>query len=188
MIEITTEQMERVNLILSGIPKAAGKVFYYAINRGLGTVRIQSSKSVAKRYRILQKDFRSAANIREKKASQSDLVGEIAFAGTSIPLIKYNVNPPQPKKQTVSISVLRETTGKELRHAFVARMQSGHVGVFERTTPNVKRLPIDQLYGPPAAGMVRKTENLNEIEAAAQATINTRIEHEITRILNGYGG
>ncbi len=188
MIEITTEQMERVNLILGGIPNGASKAFYNAINRGLSTVRTQSGKSVAKTYRILQKDFKSETNIQEKKASQSDLAGEIAFAGATIPLIKFQVNPKEPQKQTVTVAVLRETGGERLKHAFVAKMKNEHVGVFERATPETPRLPINEKYGPSPAGMIGNIENLNEIESTAQGTINKRIEHEITRILNGYGG
>jgi hypothetical protein len=188
MIEITNEQMERVNLILNGVPNGAKKAFYNAINRGLQTVRTQSGKSVNKTYRILQKDFKSETNITEKKASQSSLIGEIAFAGTRIPLIKFQVSPKEPQKQTVSVAVLRETGGERLKHAFVAKMQSGHVGVFERATPNTRRLPIEELYGPSPAGMLNNIEVQQEIEKAAQETIDKRIEHEITRILNGYGG
>jgi hypothetical protein len=188
MIEITNEQIERVNLILSGIPNGAKKTFYNAINRGLRTVRTQSAKSVTKTYRILQKDFKSESNIREKKASQSNLVGEVSFAGSTIPLMKFKVSPKEPQRQIVTVAVLRETGGERLKHAFIAKMQSGHVGVFERSTPETWRLPIQELYGPSAAGMLNNYEVQEEIEKAAKETIDKRIEHEITRILNGYGG
>jgi hypothetical protein len=188
MIEITNEQMERVSLILSGIPNGAKKVFYNAINRGLQTVRTQSGKSVTKTYRILQKDFKSETSITEKKASQSNLIGEIAFAGTSIPLIKFQVSPKEPQRQTVSVAVLRAAGGERLKHAFIAKMKSGHIGVFERATPDVRRLPIKELYGPSPAGMLNNYEVQAEIEKTAQETIDKRVEHEITRILNGYGG
>jgi hypothetical protein len=188
MIEITNEQMERVNLILSGIPKGASKAFYNVINRGLEKVKTQSGKSVAKTYRISQKDFKSETNIREKKATQTDLAGQIVFAGTSIPLMKFKVNPKEQKKQTVSVAVLRESGGERLKHAFIAKMKSGHIGVFERTTSSTWRLPIDELYGPAAAGMIENVENRKEIETVAQEIIDKRIEHEISRILNRYGG
>lgn len=205
MIEITNEQMERVNLILSGVPNGAKKAFYNAINRGLQTVRTQSGKSVNKTYRILQKDFKSETNIRQKRASQNDLIGEIAFAGTTIPLIKFSVSPKEPKSQAVTVAVLRESGGERLKHAFIANVQTGHpgkdhVGVFERTGEQgiEERLnryrrskhteTIRQLYGPSAAAMLNNYEVRQELEKAAQETIDKRVEHEITRILNGYGG
>lgn len=52
MIEISAEQIERVNAVLSGLHNAPNKVFYNVINRALTTVRSQSGKLVASTYQI----------------------------------------------------------------------------------------------------------------------------------------
>jgi len=70
--------------------------------------------------------------------------------------------------------------------AFIARMQSGHTGMFERD--GSKRLPISEFMGPSTAQMAGNSIVLADVEEKAQEVINKRVEHEITRILNGYGG
>lgn len=186
MIEITAEQTERVNAILGGLKNAPNKVFYNVINRALSTVRAQSGKLIAATYQIKQKDVKSNTNMRVSKASANDLTGQIAFAGTVIPLMKFQVSPKSPQKRTVSVSVLRESGGKRLESAYVADLGRYGVGVFERLTS--KRESSQQLFGPSVAHMMENERVLEQAEQKAQETIDKRVEHEISRILNGYGG
>ena len=60
------------------------------------------------------------------------------------------------------------------------------MGVFERLTR--RRDSLQQLYGPSTAHMMGNENVLDKVEQAAQETIDKRVEQEITRILNGYGG
>jgi len=184
MIEITEKQIDRVNLILGGLKNAPNKAFANVINRALTTVRSQSGKHIRETYKIKQQDITSGQNMSMKRASGGNVEGSISFAGTLIPLIKFNVNPSQPRKKTVSVSVLRQGGGTRLIHAYVANLGRYGVGLFERETS--KRESSKQLYGPSTAHMVENEDVLTKVEAAAMDTIDKRIEHEITRILNGY--
>ena len=65
-------------------------------------------------------------------------------------------------------------------------MRSGHTGVFEREGP--KRFPIEEKMGLSAAQMVGNEKVIEAVEEEAQETVNARLEHEIERLLNGYGG
>ena len=47
---------------------------------------------------------------------------------------------------------------------------------------------ISELMGLSAVQMISNLNVMDKIEADAQETVNARIEHEIDRILNGYGG
>lgn len=184
MIEIRNEQIERVNLILGGIRKAPNKAFYNAINRALSTVRSKSGKAIRETYRIKQSDITSNQNMKLKRASISNLEGKIEFAGGVIPLMKFKVTPSEPKRKSVSVSVLRTESAKRLQSAYVANLGKYGVGVFERATS--KRASSQQLFGPSTAHMMSNDNVLQKVEAAAQETIDKRIEHEISRILNGY--
>lgn len=184
MIEITNEQIERVNSILGGIKNAPNKAFYNTINRALSTVRSKSGKMIRETYQIKQKDISSNQNMKMKRASTSNLEGQIEFAGTMIPLIKFKVSPTEPRKKSVSVSVLKSEGGKRLQSAYVANLGRYGVGVFERMTS--KRETSQQLFGPSTAHMMENTNVLQKVETAAQETINKRVEHEISRILNGY--
>lgn len=186
MIEITNEQIERVNLLLGGIKNVPNKVLFNVINRGLTTVRSQSGKQIREMYNIKQSDISGYQNMKMKRATGNDLAGEIVFAGTVIPLMKFKVTPTQPKQKTVSVSVLKSEGAKRLESAYVANLGLYGIGVFERMTK--KRDSSQQLFGPSTAHMMENENVLEKVEAAAQETINKRIEQEITRILNGYGG
>lgn len=185
MIEITENQINRVHAILGGIPNGVNKAVYSTINRALITLRSTSGKLIRGTYNIKASDIKTNQNMRMKRATLQDVEGTVLFAGTVIPLIKFGVNPKEPARKKVSISVLRAQGGKRLQSAYVANLGRYGVGVFERLTS--KRESSQQLYGPSVAHMMENEDVLNKAEAAAQETINKRIEHEITRILNGYG-
>lgn len=185
MIEISQEQIERVNLILGGIKTAPGRTFYNVINRALGTIRSQSGKAIRETYNIKQSDITANQNMRMTRASTSNLVGKIEFAGTVIPLKRFKVVPSTPAQKTVSVSVLKAEGSKRLKSAYVANLGVYGVGVFERLTR--RRESSQQLYGPSPTHMMNNYDVIEKVEAAAQETIDKRIEHEITRILNGYG-
>ena len=184
MIEITNEQIERVNLLLGDLHGAPNRVLFNVINRALGTVRLQSGKEIRQTYNIKQGDITANQNMM-KRATAGDLVGSIEFAGTVIPLKRFKVSPSAPAQKTVSVSVLKAEGGKRLEHAFVANLGKYGVGVFERMTR--RRDSSEQLFGPSTAHMMANENVLDKVEEAAQDTIDKRVEHEITRILNGYG-
>lgn len=186
MIEITNEQIERVNLILGNVKNAPNKVFNSVINRALTTVRSETGKQIREVYTISQKDLRAESNIRLRKAGGSNLAGEIVFAGCKIPLYRFDVTPKQPGKGTVKARVMKSKTQTAFEHAFIAQMKSGHTGIFERDTR--KRTPVTEIQGLAVAQMAANSVVLEKVEAAAQETIDKRVEQEITRILNGYGG
>ncbi len=185
MIEITSEQIDRIHLLLGGIKNAPQKAIYNVLNRAVSTVKTTSSKEVRKTYKIKSSDLTNNRNIKISKAGPSRLEAAISFGGNLIPLIKFNINPKQPQKKIVSAAVLNSGGKKRLIHAYVANLGRYGVGVFERETS--RRNSSKQLYGPSAAHMVENNSVLNSIQAAAMDTIDKRVEHEISRILNGYG-
>ena len=186
MIEISAEQIERVNAVLSGLHNAPNKVFYNVINRALTTVRSQSGKLVAATYQIKQSEIKRNSNMRLKRATAGDLAGQIEFAGTVIPLMKFKVSPKEPRQKTVSVSVLRQSGAKRLQSEYVAHFVRYAVGELERLTS--RRATSQQLFGPSVAHMVENENVLERVEDSAQGTVDKRLEHEISRILNGYGG
>jgi C-terminal processing protease CtpA/Prc len=82
-----------------------------------------------------------------------------------------------------------------LKHAFIATMQSGHRGVFERQNGNMGRvwdrskqyakmpksyrLPIDELYSLRITDEYAKPEILNEVLKTAGDTFTANCEHEL---------
>lgn len=188
MIEITNEQIERVNLILENVPKGVEKAFKGIIQRANSTVRTETVKQINTVYAISKQNIRAETtiNMRTRKVD-GGIVGTVSFAGYKLPLYRFNVSPTLPVQHaTVSAAVLNASSRTPFAHAFIAKMKSGHTGMFERDESS--RLPITEFMGPSTAQMAGNSVVLEQVEEAAQQTVNKRVEHEISRILNGYGG
>ena len=76
--------------------------------------------------------------------------------------------------------------GETFDSAFIAKMKSGHIGIFERITS--KRFPIEEKMGLSAAQMVKNEVIMEKLTQEAQEKVDERLKHEIDRILNGHGG
>lgn len=186
MIEITSETIERVETLLSGIPKGAERAFSNSINRGLSRVKTTAMKRVKEVYAVQSSALTAATTTRISKASTGNLAGYVSFSGFKIPLYKFSVAPKKSGTgKQVTASVMKNG-GTTFEDAFVAKMKSGHVGVFERN--GRKRLPVKEIMGLSASQMVGNAAVIEELEKEAQKVVDERLSHEIDRILNGYGG
>lgn len=188
MIEITNEQIERVNLILSGVPNGVEKALKSVIQRANNTVRAEAIKGISEVYAITRQNIRAETTINVRtKQSDGGIIGTVSFAGYKIPLYRFNVSPTLPVQHAiVSAAVMKDNGRTPFEQAFIAKMKSGHTGMFERD--GTARLPITEFMGPSTAQMAANSVVLEQVEEKAQTVVNNRIEHEITRILNGYGG
>ena len=187
MIQITNDQIERVNLILSGIPGGAQKAFSSVIRRANSTVKAETVRQITGTYAISAQRVRAGGNIRAQvQKADGGVVGTVTFAGYKLPLYRFNVTPTLPiQRAEVKAAVMRGNGQTPFAHAFIARMKSGHTGMFERKTG--RSLPITEFMAQSTAQMAGNEEVLEQVSEKAQETVNKRIEHEITRILNGYG-
>jgi len=188
MIQITNDQIERVNLILSGIPGGAQKAFSSAVRRVNSAVKTETVRQITGVYAISAQNVRAGANIRTQvQKADSGVCGTVTFAGYKLPLYRFNVSPTLPiQRAEVKAAVMRGNGQTPFAHAFIARMKSGHTGMFERDTS--RSFPVSEFMAQSTAQMAGNEEVLEQVSEKAQETVNKRIEHEITRILNGYGG
>jgi hypothetical protein len=186
MIEISCEQIERVETLLAGVPDGAPRAVANAMNRGLSKLKAESFRRVKQVYTVKAPALNEATKVSIKKANAGDLQGEINFAGTKIPLYKFQVTPTQPSWHQLVTAAVKKGAGGTLPHAFIAGMQSGHTGVFERVSET--RLPVEEKMGLSAAQMISNEDVMDGLEDAAQEVVNKRLEHEIERLLAGYGG
>lgn len=199
MIEISNEAIERVTAVLQGIPKGAERAFSNALNRGLSKVKTGAFKRVKTVYAVQNSALQSATTIRVKKTGAGDLAGYVNFSGVKIPLYKFNVSPKAPGKNMVKAGV-KKGSMTTFENAFIGSMSSGHMGIFERTgeqgiaerlqryVPSQHTESVKEIMGLSMAQMVGNREVITELEKDAQEMVNKRIEHEIDRLLNGYGG
>lgn len=186
MIEIKSETLERVQTLLAGVPKGAERAIANSMNRGLSRVKTTAMAKVKSVYTVQSSALSAATNTKIQKASTGNLAGFVSFSGCKIPLYKFKVTPKQPGTgKTVRASV-KKGGGTAFTDAFIAGMSSGHLGVFERL--GNPRLPISEFMALSAAQMVGNDNVISEVEQQAQQLVEERLEHEIERLLNQYGG
>lgn len=180
MIEFNSSQIERAIAMLSHIPGAAPKAIANAVNRAAETARTEASRKVRELYYIKHGDVISTIII--KKATPSDIAAAVVSRGSPIALTKFRVTPRQPRRAPV-IARVKRGGGGLVASAFVARMGSGHVGVFNRV--GTARFPIVQRYGPSVPQMLGSPTVTAWVEQKAKEKLNQRLDHEINRILEG---
>ena len=121
------------------------------------------------------------------RANISTLQGILRTMGANIPLFHYR-SPKwsvtrAPKKINIQVSKSKSKT--RLRHGFLARMKSGHIGLFQRQGKG--RLPIKELYGPGVAdAMGQVTEIKEKINTIAVNSMETSLTNEIDKCLTKY--
>lgn len=184
MIELTVPQTEKLEKLLSGIPGAAPKAASRAINRALESAKAEAVRAVRQEYTVRATDVRKTITIT--KSTPESLEGRVTSTGQVIALSKFQISPSKPVKRhksPVKAQVKREGGRKPLGRAFVAKMNSGHIGVFTRKT--AKRFPIEQLYGPSIPQMLGSETVTGFVEEKAMETLDKRLEHEISRVMEG---
>jgi hypothetical protein len=100
---------------------------YRALNKTGGKANTQLKRDISNSYNLAQKEFKG--DLTQQKAGPNKLTYAIRGTGKQIPIIKVKGG----KKQT-SLGV-KINTGKGsqvLRGHFIARMASGHIGVYRR--------------------------------------------------------
>lgn len=182
-IKIDTKELERVEKMLSTIPKGIEKATSSAINRTLQSTRASATRKVRERYDIKAKDVRGTISL--KRAGTFNPNGAMISRGTPIPLMQFKVNPGKPnpsRRKPVFASVKR--SGGTIKSAFVTSFDSGHTGVFERVGRS--RLPLRELYGPSTPQMIGEETIIQELGEEAKEIMLTRLSHEAQRLLGRY--
>jgi hypothetical protein len=184
--DFDSKQLDRATTVLAGIsggvPRAVGSALKRAGNHG----KTAGMKLVAERYSIGENELkRNTRNINTViKDGATSIEVTFGYRGNVIPLILFDTKFSRDGK--VSARVLRSDARKGLDNAFVATM-NGHTGIYERLGPD--RIPIEEKFGPSAVQAFyadkKTTDKMND---AITAEFDKRIEREITRVLNGWGG
>jgi hypothetical protein len=139
-----------------------------------------------------------AANLKDKNTTRRKLkisadkaliTGEIHYAGYKIPLYRFFTSPRTPKREggkPVPIVARQKIDGnaEPWSGGFIAKMKSGHIGVFEHVYRE-QRYPIREVMGASVAEMVGNTVVLDEIEHKAYVSVYNKAESLIERILRG---
>lgn len=179
-------------------PRAAAQ----ALNRAATSSRAAGVREVASSLSLKQKDVRAATRIQ--KAHRNKLAATILAVGKALPLIRFGA-------RQVATGV-RFQLGGELKlrvSAFIARMQSGHTGVFRRIGAKVQpirgrfaaakiqrgprrgqpilRQPIKEQFGPSIPGTFEQERIVEKMEQVARERFPVEFRRSLTNIFRRGG-
>lgn len=179
--DISQTTLDRVNAILAGIGNGSGafQAIGAAMKRAAKAGEHEAARIASESYNITQGSFREHCRISTKLEGDHGGVTkiEMIFAGAVIPLIEF-------KGTSGSIHGVRVSPkmgGGQLRSAFIKEIYSD--GVWERV--GRKRFPVEQKYGPSTGHMMQDDGVSEKMTNKIVEVFDSRIEHEISRILHG---
>lgn len=185
IVDVVEDSLDKATRLLAGINGGVYKAVGSALTRAAAAGKTAAKEPVTKEYTISQSEFLARTRninhfVRESSGGISVVFG---FRGNVIPLMKFNTRV-NGSGQIVT-QVKRSGSAETLNRAFSAQM-GGHRGIYERV--GVSRFPVEELYGPATPQMMYSNEEVtDEIERKVADTYEKRIDHEILRILNGWG-
>lgn len=157
-IRIDPAELDEAMRRMEGIPYALQRAVYPAVAEVLDGVRDDIAKHVKSDVPLPDKIAKKAIRLSMPRMSGGTVVGEVSVGSATVPLIHYDVQPQaitaRPgvcSKQWPGFTYALRTgerrqsseRGQGVGLPFIARMPSGHVGVYYRTTSQMK-----QAYGP----------------------------------------
>ena len=170
---------------LLATPSEINKAINRAAKRAADTAKAESIRQESSEYTLPVSEIRGT--ITTRKISGGDIGAVMKISSSPFALTKFagvTPNNTMPPAKGPVVAKVKKSGGATLKHAFVAKMKSGHVGVFERE--GEKNLPIDQFFGPSTPSMFDANENVNEaVMKLAGETFEDRVQHELERLLNG---
>lgn len=148
------------------------KAFSRAMRRMTTMTRTRVVRRIAERVSIPQKFVR---DVTRAKYGEADTSIEVTVRSGWMPLYKFGASQ--------NASGVKVKARGSYRHAFIARMSSGHTGVFRRAGKS--RLPIHELFGPnPANDVATSPEEYEQVivDLLGEALV-PRLAHELGRLL-----
>lgn len=184
--DVGSNTIERAKKLLAGIPGGVKKAVGSALKRASSSGEAYAARAVRKEYLVKASDYKeyTTSKIRHIVTDASGATEiSIQFHGYHIPLIRFDTSFGKDGK--IAVRVKRGSAKQTLENAFIVKKD--RLGIYERIGDD--RFPIRQFWGPATTQMMDSNDDVSEdIANHIRETFDKRIEHEITRVLNGWGG
>ena len=171
--------VDEVIKAINQIGKDAPKVMARGVNRA-ARGGITDAVNLLKRHLLLKPtDIRKGFSIRQATAQKPEAT-IIGLGRHGQPLMKFKITPRNPDsrpKSGVRVQVRRFGASRVVQGAFVARMKSGHVGVFKRDGEG--RLPVRELFGPDPKLYLRRQMMLKQLRRSISARLEKNLRQSL---------
>lgn len=205
--------LDRATRLLAGIENGTDRALKSAMTRAVSYLRSNTVKAIQEKYAISAANVRSEENVKVKYTFSQGVQATINFRGFKIPLFRYQgASPGGPTfDQSALESVMVGGTWKKLHPGvqakghvfkvtspmlqyksgfpgFVARMPSGHTGIFVRTggVAETGHDEIKEIMGLSVPQMLGNEEVEQRLGEESMEKFEERLDHEIIRLLNGW--
>jgi hypothetical protein len=175
----TTDFQRAVRKLKAKAPVAIAR----SLNRAAKSAHTAQARAVAQDMGIPVGTAKKAMRIEE--ATAGALVSRVEARGARLPLIAFRARGPEPSRGR-GRGVTARLPGGAGRYprAFIATLQSGHRGVFERASALTRRsrgawgknLPILEKHGPSIPHVFNKHRAVGI--AAGEASLTKNLSHE----------
>ncbi|MDR1158354.1 MAG: hypothetical protein LBK75_08665 [Oscillospiraceae bacterium] len=183
--QIGEVSLERANKVLAVVPGGIWKAVHGALERAGETAKTRAGQFAAAEYTINKGDFMK--NVSMKSRITGDSGGAVSmtlsYAGNVLPLLTFNTR--FSRGGLLQTQVKRHGVTETLQHVFAERV-FGPIAAFERL--GTSRFPVEQKYGPSASHMLENEAVIEQMDKTVREAFDKRIEAEINRVLNGWGG
>lgn len=173
-ITIAVDGVEQVARRFDTASEKVDRAKVRAANRAIGSARTVMVRAIAGDTGLPSRKVREALAFRE--ATHARPSAELSARLKRIPLIDFNARGPEPSRGK-GRGVRWRLTGSRGHDpkAFIARMRSGHRGVFKRK--GTARLGIAELHGPSLGHVFQK--HRPAAIARAQEMFAKNMKHEL---------
>jgi hypothetical protein len=182
-VKLDPNDVNRIQRLLSYVPKSIPKVFCTALNKTATTARKESAQKIAAASGIKVNIVRG--RIRLTPATYTRWISKITVYASRIPIIKLLKGRIRDgeRKFTVPTKIAMYVAGKgEPDSPFFATMPSGHFGLFDRVGLN--RLPIREVFGPSLGEIFEGSQGIiNAVQRNASANLAKNVEGQVRRVL-----
>lgn len=194
MIEIDSSDLERAANLLKEFPGAVDRIAKRAVRASVKGVKREAIEKATQIYTISKGRLSGTMKVSYTGSGHGAF---FSSKGRLQDLIYYKHNPSgrrvptkRPPKGRYLYSEVIRGQGGTIAHAFLARMKSGHVGIFHRTGSPSKNNPeieeIKQYKSPSVPHMLKNRYVKNYVEEHIRNRLSGAVDREVDSFLARY--
>lgn len=183
-ITIDAKKLDLAQIVLADVKNGAPRAIQGTINTSLTMARRKIYGQIDQEFDFNKKNTRGKEVLSIQRARPDNLVGMLRFKGAALPLANFGLKIPVRSKnqRLLYAQIIRQNGFKSLGRSFVAKMKSGHIGVFARVGKG--RYPIQQKYSISVPQMVNRVlEYSPNLRTDIQAEVDNNLDRQLERLL-----
>ncbi len=197
-IQVSQADMASIKSTLNGIQKDIDRALVYSINETLPGVRTDIVAELQSEINLPKSILLNGPGTTKKKptfqiekATTGNLSGSITTLGRNIPLVYYRTAPRQltagKHYRKMEIQVKKSRGKHRLRHVFIPKLRSGHLGFFTTIPGSISkrtgRVRIKELYGPRIPDIFSNKEPTQRVLTKVKERLDKNLDRAVNRVI-----